>query len=52
MARYGKAVALEGQGDELAAVLLTAAENLGGDPGCELYLVPGRPRRVHREDQG
>jgi quinol monooxygenase YgiN len=39
VARYGKAAAREGNGDELAAVLLTAAENLSGDPGCELYLV-------------
>ena len=39
VARYGKATARAGQGDELVALLLAAAENLGGDPGCELYLV-------------
>jgi quinol monooxygenase YgiN len=39
VARYGKAVAREGCGDELSALLLAAAEELGADPGCELYLV-------------
>jgi quinol monooxygenase YgiN len=39
VARYGKAVAREGQGGELAERLLAAADGLGGDPGCELYLV-------------
>ncbi|HTS97707.1 MAG TPA: antibiotic biosynthesis monooxygenase family protein [Streptosporangiaceae bacterium] len=39
VARYGKAVARPGQGDELAGILLAAAEGLAGDPGCELYLV-------------
>jgi quinol monooxygenase YgiN len=39
VARYGKAVAREGRGDELAELLLGAAADLDGDPGCELYLV-------------
>ena len=39
VARYGKAVAREGRGEELSALLLAAAEELGADPGCELYLV-------------
>ena len=39
VARYGKAVAREGRGEELAALLLAAAGQLGADPGCELYLV-------------
>ncbi|MGH2947460.1 MAG: putative quinol monooxygenase [Solirubrobacteraceae bacterium] len=39
VARYGKAVAREGQGEELARLLLGAAGDLAGDPGCELYLV-------------
>ena len=39
VARYGKAVARSGEGDRLAEILLAAAEALGGDPGCELYLV-------------
>jgi quinol monooxygenase YgiN len=39
VARYGKAVAREGRGGELAERLLAAADDLGGDPGCELYLV-------------
>jgi quinol monooxygenase YgiN len=39
VARYGKAVAREGRGEELAALLLAAADELGADPGCELYLV-------------
>ena len=39
VARYGKAVARQGQGARLAELLLAAAEALGGDPGCELYLV-------------
>src|SRR5215208_5899369 len=38
MARYGKATALEGRGQELAEVLLAAAE-LEADPGCQLYLI-------------
>jgi quinol monooxygenase YgiN len=39
VARYGKAVAREDRGEELSAILLAAAEELGADPGCELYLV-------------
>lgn len=39
IARYGKAVAREGCGGELATLLLRAAEGLGDDPGCQLYLV-------------
>jgi quinol monooxygenase YgiN len=39
IARYGKAVAREGQGRALAELLLAAAEELGDDPGCELYLI-------------
>ena len=39
MARYGRAVAREGSGDELAERLLAAADGLAGDSGCELYLV-------------
>jgi hypothetical protein len=39
IARYGKAVAREGGGAQLAKLLLEAAEELRGDPGCELYLV-------------
>ena len=39
VARYGKSVAREGMGEELAARLLAAAEELEDDPGCELYLV-------------
>ncbi len=39
VARYGKAVAKPGSGEELAQRLLAAAEALGADEGCELYLV-------------
>ena len=39
IARYGKAVAHPGRGAELAKVLLAAADELAGDPGCELYLI-------------
>jgi quinol monooxygenase YgiN len=39
VARYGKAVAREGRGQELAELLLGAAADLDSDPGCELYLV-------------
>jgi quinol monooxygenase YgiN len=39
VARYGKAKAHAGKGDELARVLLDAAAELDADPGCELYLV-------------
>jgi quinol monooxygenase YgiN len=39
VARYGKAVAREGRGGELAELLLAAAADLESDSGCELYLV-------------
>jgi quinol monooxygenase YgiN len=39
VARYGRAVARESSGEELAERLLAAAEGLAGDPGCELYLI-------------
>jgi quinol monooxygenase YgiN len=42
IARYGKAVAREGHREKLAGILLAAAEDLEGDPGCELYLVNGQ----------
>jgi quinol monooxygenase YgiN len=51
VARYGKAVARPGQGDELAGILLAAAEDLDGNPGCELYLVSrqkGEPDTIYR----
>lgn len=39
VARYGKAVAKQGRGGELAGHLLAAAGRLASDPGCLLYLV-------------
>jgi quinol monooxygenase YgiN/quercetin dioxygenase-like cupin family protein len=39
IARYAKAVARAGKGEELAQHLLAAAAELESDPGCELYLV-------------
>jgi|SRR5215218_1720768 len=39
VARYGKATARQGQGEELAQVLLGAARELEADPGCQLYLI-------------
>lgn len=39
IARYGKATAKPGHGQELADILLAAAAELEGDPGCLLYLV-------------
>jgi quinol monooxygenase YgiN len=39
VARYGRAVAREGNGGELADRLLAAADALRGDPGCLLYLI-------------
>ena len=39
IARYGKAIARVGQGERVAELLLAAAADLDGDPGCELYLV-------------
>jgi len=39
VARYGRAVAREGYGGEVAERLLAAADDLRGDPGCMLYLI-------------
>ena len=39
VARYAKLVAHEGRGGDVAKHLLSAADDLGEDPGCELYLV-------------
>jgi quinol monooxygenase YgiN len=39
VARYGRAVARERSAEELAERLLAAADDLAGDPGCELYLI-------------
>jgi quinol monooxygenase YgiN len=39
IARYGKATAKPGHGQELAEILLTAAAELESDPGCLLYLI-------------
>jgi quinol monooxygenase YgiN len=39
VARHAKTTAKPGRGGELARRLLAAAEGLGDDPGCELYLV-------------
>ena len=39
VARYAKMTAREGKSDDLAKLLLAAAEELGDDPACELYLV-------------
>ena len=39
IARYGKAKARAGRGQELADVLLAAAAELEDDPGCLLYLI-------------
>jgi quinol monooxygenase YgiN len=39
VARYGKARAQGGRGEELAEVLLAAAAELESDPGCRLYLI-------------
>jgi quinol monooxygenase YgiN len=39
IARYGKATAREGRGQELAEILLAAAAELEEDPGCQLYLI-------------
>jgi quinol monooxygenase YgiN len=39
IARYARLVAHKGRGGEVAEHLLAAADGLGGDPGCELYLV-------------
>jgi len=37
--RYVKFTAQPGRGDELAKLLLQAAESLRGTPGCELYVI-------------
>jgi quinol monooxygenase YgiN len=39
VARYGKASAKPGKGGELAEILLAAAAEMEGEPGCELYLI-------------
>jgi quinol monooxygenase YgiN len=39
IARYGKSVVREGNGDELARQLLAAARELESEPGCQLYLI-------------
>jgi quinol monooxygenase YgiN/mannose-6-phosphate isomerase-like protein (cupin superfamily) len=39
VARYGKMVAREGQGQRAAELLLAAADELRSDPGCDLYLI-------------
>jgi quinol monooxygenase YgiN len=39
IARYGKATAQAGRGQELAELLLAAATELEADPGCQLYLI-------------
>lgn len=39
VARYGKLIARQGHGPELAELLLAAAGRLEAEPGCELYLV-------------
>jgi len=39
VARYGRAVAREGHGGDVADRLLAAAEALRGDRGCMLYLI-------------
>ena len=39
VARYGRAQARAGRGQELADVLLAAAAELESDPGCLLYLI-------------
>ena len=39
IARYGKATAKAGRGQELADILLAAAAELEDDPGCRLYLI-------------
>ncbi len=39
VARYAKATAKQGQGDELARIMLDVAEGLRETPGCELYVI-------------
>lgn len=49
VARYAKLVAEQGRGRELAELLLAAADDLRGNPGCELYLInrqAGKPDAI------
>jgi quinol monooxygenase YgiN len=39
VARYAKVTAKPTSGKELAKILLGAADELGANPGCQLYLV-------------
>jgi quinol monooxygenase YgiN len=39
VARYGRMTAKPGRGEELARLMLAAAAEQAGDPGCLLYLV-------------
>jgi len=39
VARYAKVTAKPGKGKELAEILLAAAHDLEGAPGCLIYLV-------------
>jgi quinol monooxygenase YgiN len=39
IARYAKATAKPGQGDELARIMLEVADGLRETPGCELYVI-------------
>ena len=39
IARYGKLTAKQGAADELAGLLLKAADALVADPGCIIYLI-------------
>jgi quinol monooxygenase YgiN/mannose-6-phosphate isomerase-like protein (cupin superfamily) len=39
VARNARTTAKPGRGEELAELLLGAAQEMSGDPGCELYLV-------------
>ena len=46
MARYGLVGSFQaqlGQGDRLAEILLRAADALGTDPNCELYVISRSP---------
>lgn len=49
VARYGKTIAKENRGGEVADLLLKAAGELSDGPGCELYLInreTGKPDTV------
>ena len=39
VSRYGKFTALPGKGERVAELLVGAADELGANPGCLLYLV-------------